>query len=143
MLRVTFRSMGKLDAVGIVVTDLARAVKFYRLLGVPFEAGAETSEHGHAEARLEGGVRLLLDTEDEMRKFDPSWKRASSGSPAANVAFGCESPKAVDELYGKALSAGARGYKEPWDAFWGQRYAQLRDPDGNAVDLYASLPSQS
>jgi len=28
---------------------------------------------------------------------------------------------------------------------WGlsQRYAQLRDPDGNAVDLYANLPSQS
>ena len=134
--------MAKLDAVGIVVTDLAQAVKFYRMLGAPFEAGVETSEHGHAEARLDGGVRLLLDTEDEMRKFDPSWKRAG-GSPAANVAFDCESPKAVDELYAKALSAGGRGHKEPWDAFWGQRYAQLRDPDGNAVDLYATLPSQS
>ena len=134
--------MAKLDAVGIVVTDLAQAVKFYRMLGAPFEPDAETSEHGHAEARLDGGVRLMLDTEDEMRKFDASWKRAG-GSPAASVAFDCESPKAVDELYAKALSAGGRGHKEPWDAFWGQRYAQLRDPDGNAVDLYATLPSQS
>jgi hypothetical protein len=25
------------------------------------------------------------------------------------------------------------------DAFWGQRYAQLRDPDGVPVDLYATL----
>jgi len=135
--------VAKLDAVGIVVTDLARAVKFYRLLGVPFEAGAETSEHGHTEARLDGGVRLLLDTEEGMQSFDPSWKRAPSGSPGTNVAFGCESPAAVDELYARALSAGGHAHRAPWDAFWGQRYAQLRDPDGNAVDLYANLPSQS
>lgn len=134
--------MGKLDAVGIVVTDLARAVKFYRLLGAPFEAGAEDSEHGHAEATLAGGMRLMLDTEEEMRKFDPSWKRGS-GSPAAALAFNCGTPKEVDELYAKAMTAGARNHKDPFDAFWGQRYAQVRDPDGNGVDLYASLPSQS
>ena len=28
---------------------------------------------------------------------------------------------------------------DPWDAFWGQRYAQLRDPDGVRVDLYVTL----
>ena len=134
--------MAKLDAVGIVVTDLARAVRFYRVLGVPFGADAETSEHGHADATLDGGVRLMMDSEDEMRKFDPSWKRAA-GSPAAALAFNCETPKAVDELYAKALSAGGRAHKAPWDAFWGQRYAQLRDPDGNGVDLYAPLPTQS
>lgn len=130
--------MGKLDAVGIVVTDLARAVNFYRLLGAPFEAGAEDSEHGHAEATLDGGVRLMLDTEEEVQKFDPSWKRGS-GSPTANLAFNCSSPKQVDELYAKAISAGARPHKEPFDAFWGQRYAQVRDHDGNGVDLYANL----
>ena len=131
--------MAKLDAVGIVVTDLARAVKFYRLLGAPFAADAEDSEHGHAEAALDGGVRLMMDSEDEMRKFDPSWRRGS-GSPAAALAFRCESAKAVDDVFAKALSAGGRAHKEPWDAFWGQRYAQLRDPDGNGVDLYADLP---
>lgn len=138
MLRVTFRSMAKLDAVGIVITDLAQAVKFYRLLGVRFEAGAETSEHGHAEAALEGGMRLMLDVEAETLKWDPSWKRGI-GSPTAALAFRCESPKAVDELYAKAISAGGRAHKNPLDAFWGQRYAQLRDPDGNGIDLYAYL----
>jgi uncharacterized glyoxalase superfamily protein PhnB len=29
----------------------------------------------------------------------------------------------------------------PWDAFWGQRYATVLDPDGNSVDLFAALPS--
>jgi uncharacterized glyoxalase superfamily protein PhnB len=37
------------------------------------------------------------------------------------------------------VAAGFHGEKEPWDAFWGQRYAQLHDPDGVPVDLYASL----
>ena len=31
------------------------------------------------------------------------------------------------------------GHKAPWDAFWGQRYAMIRDPDGNEVDLFAPL----
>jgi catechol 2,3-dioxygenase-like lactoylglutathione lyase family enzyme len=129
----------KLDAVGVVVTDLARSVRFYRELGVPFESGAEQSEHDHAEAALDGGVRLLIDTEAGMKVFDPSWNRASGGAPSSSLAFRCVSPAMVDELYVRALALGGHGHKEPWDAFWGQRYAQLRDPDGNAVDLYAEL----
>ena len=31
------------------------------------------------------------------------------------------------------------GHKEPWDAFWGQRYASVKDPDGNQIDLFAPL----
>jgi uncharacterized glyoxalase superfamily protein PhnB len=45
----------------------------------------------------------------------------------------------VDELYATLLNAGATSHKEPWDAFWGQRYAQVRDLDGNGVDLYAPI----
>ena len=45
----------------------------------------------------------------------------------------------VDRVYGDVTTAGHAGHKEPWDAFWGQRYAQVRDPDGNIVDLFASL----
>ena len=37
------------------------------------------------------------------------------------------------------VAAGGRGHKEPWDAFWGQRYAEVLDPDGNVVDLFAPL----
>src|SRR5258706_15721721 len=108
MLRVTFRDVAKLIAVGIVVTDLERAVKFYRLLGVPIADGAVSSEHGHVDATLDGGMRVLMDTEDEMRKVDPSWKRAG-GSPAAKLALECERPKAGDQLCAKALSIGSRG----------------------------------
>ena len=129
---------GKLDAVGLIVSDLARSVRFYRQLGVPFAPGAEDSEHGHAEAELAGGFRLMLDTEAGVRSFDPGWA-PPVGAPRSGLAFRCESPDQVDQLYGKAIEGGGRGHREPWDAFWGQRYAQLRDPDGNGVDLYADL----
>jgi hypothetical protein len=37
------------------------------------------------------------------------------------------------------LAALGHGRKEPWDAFLGQRYAVVSDPDGNHVDLFAPL----
>ena len=45
----------------------------------------------------------------------------------------------VDASYARLIEAGFEGEKEPWDAFWGQRYAQVLDPDGVPVDLYAAL----
>jgi predicted lactoylglutathione lyase len=128
----------RLDAVGVVVSDLGRAVRFYRVLGLSFPEGSEESDHGHAEAALESGFRLMLDTEETMRTFDSGWKRAV-GSPAAALAFVCSSPQEVDALFASAIEAGGILHKAPWDAFWGMRYAQLRDPDGNGIDLFAPL----
>jgi catechol 2,3-dioxygenase-like lactoylglutathione lyase family enzyme len=126
----------QLDAFGIVVSDMARSVGFYRRLGLDFPEGSENEDH--VEAQLPGGLRYMLDTEDVIRSFDPEWKRGESHGGA----FRCESPGEVDQVYAELLSAGATGQKEPWDAFWGQRYAQLKDPDGTVIDLFALLPQQ-
>jgi uncharacterized glyoxalase superfamily protein PhnB len=122
----------QLDAFGIVVSDMARSVAFYRTLGLQFPEGAESE--GHAEAELAGGLRYMLDTEDVIRSFDPEWTR---GGHVPGGAFRCESPEEVDRVYAELLDLGATAHKEPWDAFWGQRYAQLKDPDGTILDLYA------
>ena len=70
----------QLDVFGIVVSDMARSVAFYRLLGLEFPEGAESEPH--VEAPLPGGMRYALDTEDTMRAFDPSWKRPSEVTPS-------------------------------------------------------------
>jgi uncharacterized glyoxalase superfamily protein PhnB len=127
----------RLDFFGIVVSDMARSVSFYRLLGLEFPEGAEKEQH--VEAPLAGGLRYALDTEEVIRAFDPEWERPSNGHLHGG-AFHCASPAEVDRVYGELLEAGATPHKEPWDAFWGQRYAQLRDPDGTVIDLYAALP---
>ena len=127
----------QLDAFGIPVRDMARAVPFYRKLGLEFPAGAENE--GHVEARVPGGMRYMLDSEDVMRSFDPDWHRPTDGHLVGG-AFRCESPEEVDRVYAELLEAGGSTHKEPWDAFWGQRYAQVKDPDCTVVELYAPLP---
>jgi catechol 2,3-dioxygenase-like lactoylglutathione lyase family enzyme len=125
-----------LNAVGIVSSDMARSLDFYRRLGLEVP---DTPDEGHVNIDIAGGIRLMLDSEAELRKFRPEWER-STGNQAA-LAFDCGSPAQVDEIYARVSAAGFQADKEPWDAFWGQRYAQLRDPDGVPVDLYATLAS--
>ena len=122
-----------LNAIGIVSSNLRASIAFFRLLGVDFpEDGA-----GHIEATLPSGVRFMLDDEDVVKSFRPDWTRETGNQLA--LAFECASPAEVDELYEQVTAAGFVGEKEPWDAFWGQRYAQLSDPDGVPVDLFAAL----
>ena len=126
--------MPQLNAIGIVTSDMGRSISFYRLLGVDVP---ETPDEGHVDTFLPNGVRFMLDTEDVIRSFRPDWTRVTGNQLA--LAFECSSPSEVDEVYRRAVDAGFHGEKEPWDAFWGQRYAQLQDPDGVPVDLYAAL----
>ena len=124
--------MPQLDAIGIISSDLTRSRAFYALLGVEIAEGND-----HVEATLPNGLRLMLDTEDVIRSFKPDWRRETGNQLA--LAFACGSPAEVDEMYARVVAAGFEGEKEPWDAFWGYRYAQLRDPDGVTVDLFAAL----
>ncbi|MFH8801421.1 VOC family protein [Streptomyces sp. NPDC017936] len=126
----------RFDAVGLVVSDMAASVGFYRRLGFAFPEGAEREPH--AEAALPGGLRLLLDTEDTVRSFHPAWRAPSRGG-RSSLALRCAGPAEVDAVYGELVGAGCHGELEPWDAFWGQRYAVVHDPDGNGVDLFAPL----
>jgi catechol 2,3-dioxygenase-like lactoylglutathione lyase family enzyme len=124
----------ELNAIGIVASDMARSIAFYRLLGLDVP---ETPGEGHVDTFLPNGVRFMLDSEETVRSFRPEWERRPGNQ--LGLAFECASPAEVDEMYARATAAGFHGEKEPWDAFWGQRYAQLEDPDGVPVDLYASL----
>ena len=129
----------RFEAMGIVVSDMPRALAFYRKLGLEFPEGSEGEDH--VEAQLPGGLRYMLDTESVVKMFDPEWSRPSGGH-AVGGAFRCDSPEEVDRSYAELLETGGSPHKEPWDAFWGQRYAQLTDPDGTVFDLFAPLPEQ-
>jgi catechol 2,3-dioxygenase-like lactoylglutathione lyase family enzyme len=126
--------MPQLNALGIVASDMAASIRFYRLLGLDVP---DTPGEGHIDTFLPNGVRFMLDSEEVIRSFRPDWSRETGNQ--IGIAFECDSPAEVDAVYRRVLDAGFDGEKEPWDAFWGQRYAQLRDPDGVGVDLYAAL----
>jgi catechol 2,3-dioxygenase-like lactoylglutathione lyase family enzyme len=126
--------MPRLNAIGIVTSNMGRSIEFYRVLGLDVP---ETPDESHVDTFLPNGVRFMLDSEDVVRSFRPDWTRQTGNQVA--LAFECESPTEVDEVYARVVTAGFDGEKEPWDAVWGQRYAQLLDPDGVPVDLYAAL----
>ena len=127
--------MPRLDALGLVVEDMAEAMDFYRKLGLQFTTGTEADEH--VEASGPGGLWIMIDTEESVKSFS-SWE-APSGSHRMALPFLCEGPAEVDRLHLELTVAGARSHLAPFDAPWGQRYATVLDPSGNAVDLFAPL----
>lgn len=125
-----------LNLIGLVVDDMARSLAFYRRLGL--EIPAEADGQPHVEYRLAEGVVLAWDTAEVIRSYDPEWA-APTGGPRVALAFAFTSPAEVDKAYAELVEAGHTGHKAPWDAFWGQRYADVYDPDGNSAHLYAAL----
>ncbi len=127
--------MPSFDALGVVATDMAATLAFYRRLGldIPVEADGE----GHVEVELADGFRLMFDTVAVIEQF--SSHEPPAGGRSVSFAFRCDDPAAVDATHADLTGAGYRSKLEPFDAFWGQRYATVLDPDGNPVDLYAPL----
>lgn len=125
----------RFDALGIVTADMAKSLKFYSLLGVPVPT-LDLNED-HLEATLPNGLRLMWDTVELVKSIMPHYQVPTGHR--MGMAFLCDSPNDVDAIHDQIVSAGYQSSKEPWDAFWGQRYAQVVDPDGNIVDLFAPL----
>jgi len=130
-------NQARLDLIGIVVADMGKALAFYRRLGLDLPASADSEPH--VEVTLSGGLRLAFDTEDVIRSFHPGWTPVRGGR--TSLAFVQPNAAAVDALYADLTAAGYHGELAPFDAFWGQRYAVVHDPDGNGVDLFAPLAS--
>lgn len=124
-----------LDAIGIVAENVQSSVHFYSLFDLSFSS-QEGSEN-HVEARTTSGLRIMIDSESLMKELNPNWVKPEG--QRMTLAFLCKTPAEVDSLYQKIIKEGYRGTKEPWNAFWGQRYATVQDPDGNAVDIFSPL----
>ena len=127
--------MPTFDAMGIVVADMAASLGFYRALGLDIPADADGE--GHVEVEITPGFRMMLDTIAVIESF--STYEPTTGGRNVGFAFRCESPAEVDERFAALAAAGHAVKERPFDAFWGQRYATVLDPDGNPVDLYAPL----
>ena len=123
-------------AIGLVVADMGRALAFYRTLGLDVPPDAD--DQPHIDVPLPNGSRLMFDTIETVRSFDPSWTPPSGGH-RVGLAFACEAPSDVDAVFAELVAAGHEPHLQPWDAFWGQRYASVHDPDGNSVELFAPL----
>lgn len=125
----------RIDAVSVVCSDLARSVDFYRALGCDLPDADDT---GHVDCDL-GGLRIMLDSEEALAAFAPGGP-VPRAPGRITLAVRCPTPGSVDELHDLLVPMGQGSHMAPFDAFWGQRYAVVLDPDGSSVDLYCEQP---
>ncbi|WP_228449495.1 VOC family protein [Streptomyces alkaliterrae] len=130
------RPAPRFDMIGMVTADMAATLAFYRRLGLDIPAEADGEQH--VEVAGPGGVRLGWDTVEVIRTMYPDY-RMPTGEGRVSLAFRCADAADVDRVYRELTEAGHHGEKAPWDAFWGQRYAVVLDPEGNGIDLFAPL----
>lgn len=111
----------------IVVDDAEAAIRFY---GTAFAADELVRNHApdgrimHCELLMYGGRILVVDDFDEDAVCSPTRLGGST------VRLHLYVPDA-DAVYERALEAGATSLMPPSDAFWGDRYAIVRDPYGH------------
>lgn len=125
----------KIDAIAVASSDLEKTMQFYQLLGFTFNPIA--GDEKHVEAVTEKGeVRLIIDTKELIQELYGVEPTPSNHSVFAML---CESPSDVDSAVQAIQREGFVIVKEPFDAFWGQRYATVQDPDGYMIDIFAEL----
>lgn len=122
-----------LKHVDVIGPDVEAAVAFYRKLGVSIPDEAIWRHGGrahHVGITLPSGVELSLSSTELTSAYAAAW----SGSGSILIT-GVASRSAVDEVCGDLHSAGHAVFLAPIDAFWGSRYAIVRDPAGNHVGI--------
>jgi PhnB protein len=115
----------------IVVDDAPGAIRFYGAVFGADELVRNNAPDGrvmHCELLMYGGRILVIDD------FPASSEEGGVVSPrrlgGSTVRLHLYVPD-TDAVYERALGAGATSLMEPCDAFWGDRYAIVRDPYGH------------
>ena len=131
-----------LNQVNLVASDVDATVAFYRRLGLAVTDSGEEWPSGsgarHVEVAIGNGVSLEFDNVKSASVWHSGVRGDATGAgrgATAVIGFALPSRDAVDATYAVLTAAGAVGRQEPYDAFWGARYAVVADPDGNDVGL--------
>jgi len=115
-------------SVSVVASDIDASVGFYRALGVSIPDEANWQSH-HVGIPI-NGADLDLDSVELTKGYDDKWD-----GTAVILIMRVPTREAVDDTYKRVVAAGHPGHLGPIDAFWGARYAVVRDPDGNHVGI--------
>ncbi len=123
-----------LSQLNLAVRDMGATAAFYRRLGLPIEANEDTE---HVACTLPNGMIIEWDQTDFVTVWDSSSTGETGGTTV--LCFSLPSRDAVNDVYGDLIAGGYHGRQQPYDAFWGARYAIVADPDGNPVGLMSPI----
>jgi catechol 2,3-dioxygenase-like lactoylglutathione lyase family enzyme len=128
----------RLDQIGLIVANVEASRAFYGRLGLDFgdERDPVWSDH-HSSALPGGGAAIGVDLDSQS--FADKWNHGWPGGPGAVLGFKVDSRQEVDDLVAALAADGVPVQQEPYDAFWGARYAVVSDPDGNGVGIMSPM----
>ena len=127
--------MARLDQVNVVVRDMEAMADFYRRLGVELRGDTGPWAPHHRNTGTVDGIDLDLDS----TTFASEWNQGWPGGPGIVLGFRVDDREEVDRTFHELVAAGSAPQQEPYDAFWGARYAVVTDPDGNAVGIMSPV----
>jgi PhnB protein len=123
------------------VSDAAKMIDFYKeAFGAVEKMRLKQPDGriGHAELTINGAAIMLADEFPEIDFLSPKTLGAKRSPVTIHLYVGD-----VDEVYKRALSAGASSLREPVDQFYGERSAQVRDPSGHCWNISAQTEELS
>jgi len=131
----------RFDAVNLVTADVPASRAFYERLGLSFRNSHEPvwERHHVSTGSGAGGGAAEVDLDLDSASFAGQWNRGWPGGTGVVLGFRVDTREAVDQLVTELGTAGAPVQQEPYDAFWGARYAVVADPDGNAVGIMSPV----
>jgi PhnB protein len=113
------------------IAGAAEAVDFYtNVLGATERMRMPMPDGTIAHAELDLGGSILMIGEERPDGTDPSPKTLG-GSPVALFVY----VEDVDDVFERALAAGAQSVQPPEDHFYGDRVAMFDDPFGHRWNL--------
>jgi uncharacterized glyoxalase superfamily protein PhnB len=121
----------------VIVNDMARALDFYRLLGV--EVPPDSNEQPTVGIQM-GDMTFLLSTRSANAVWDPVRIDPAPGDGYRMLLeFLMDDAPSVDAKYEEMIAHGYRSHAEPYDTGFGMRFAMIHDPDGNTVLLSGEI----
>jgi catechol 2,3-dioxygenase-like lactoylglutathione lyase family enzyme len=127
----------QLAMVGLVVSDMAATLEFYRRLGL--EIPAEEDGKSFVMHRMPSGVTLFFDAVF-FPGSDPDRTPSPRGSYNVSLEFYLRTRETVDAKHAELVDLGYVSRRAPWKSV-GPYAAIIEDPDGNAILLTAEDPS--
>jgi catechol 2,3-dioxygenase-like lactoylglutathione lyase family enzyme len=128
----------RLDQLNLIVRDVEASRVFYSRLGLDFGEEHDPVWANH-HVGAEHGDRTPIDVDLDSTSFVEKWDAGWPGGTGAVIGFKVDSRQEVDELVATLSGDGVPVQQEPFDAFWGARYAIVSDPDGNGVGIMSPI----
>jgi catechol 2,3-dioxygenase-like lactoylglutathione lyase family enzyme len=137
------RMAARIDVITLAVSDLDRALAFYReglglesqgVIATEFAGDDVTPAGAIALFELDGGLMLALYPRTELAK-DASIDLGPPKTGEFSIGHLVASKAEVDSLLARAEEAGATLTNEPHDRPWGIYSGYFRDPDGHLWEV--------